>query len=102
MAENSLDTSIPAVKAEASAAAPDPVNPVHYADLGVYSAVHVIARWGAGFCVGNALKYIQRAGKKAGESEVTDLKKAVWYLRRRIHELDAREPDPAAAKGGVE
>lgn len=28
------------------------------------------------FCTGNAIKYLCRAGKKAGSSEVTDLKKA--------------------------
>jgi hypothetical protein len=84
----------------------DAVNPQHYKGLGQYSAVHVIRRWsahrrslgldGVGFDVGNALKYIQRAGTKNGESEVRDLKKAVWYLSSRIHELDPSEPDPAA------
>lgn len=76
--------------------APDPVNPRHYADLGEYSAVHVIQKWKKGFNDGNALKYIQRAGTKPGESEVVDLKKAVWYLQRKIFELDPSEPDPAA------
>lgn len=72
------------------------VNPAHYAELGSYSAVHVIQKWGLGFLSGNALKYIQRAGTKPGESEAVDLKKAVWYLNRRIHELDPAHPDPAA------
>jgi hypothetical protein len=74
----------------------DKVNPKHYASLGLYSAVHVIEKWKLGFCLGNALKYIQRAGSKPGESEVVDLKKAVWYIQRHIHELDPSEPDPAA------
>lgn len=83
----------------------DAVNPQHYKGLGQFSAVHVIRRWsahrrslgleGIGFDVGNALKYIQRAGTKAGESEVRDLEKAVWYLRSRIFELDPSRPDPA-------
>jgi len=34
------------------------------------------------FCVGNAMKYIWRAGLK--EDEITDLRKAVWYLEREI------------------
>ena len=34
------------------------------------------------FCEGNALKYCFRAGHKAGSSELTDLKKAQWYLNR--------------------
>ena len=38
--------------------------------------------------LGNAIKYISRAGKKG--DYVTDLKKAIWYLDREIkrHELD--------------
>lgn len=35
------------------------------------------------FCEGNALKYCFRAGHKAGSSELQDLKKALWYLKRR-------------------
>lgn len=83
----------------------DPVNPKHYADLGQYSAVIIIRFWnkwrasiGApliDFNVGNALKYIQRAGTKAGEPEIQDIKKAIWYLNSRIHDLDPSEPDPA-------
>lgn len=34
------------------------------------------------FCEGNALKYIFRAGHKEGSSELTDLKKAQWYINR--------------------
>lgn len=75
----------------------DPVNPNHYKDLGEYSATHMIPRWGLGFELGNALKYIQRAGKKPGATEVVDLKKAIWYIQRRIHLIDPKnEPDPAA------
>lgn len=82
------------------------VNPAHYAALAEYSAVIVIRVWSRwrqamglepiGFCVGNAIKYIQRAGTKDGETEVRDLEKAVWYLQSRIHELDPEKPDPAA------
>lgn len=38
------------------------------------------------FCVGNALKYIWRAGLKG--DAVTDLKKARWYLDREIARLE--------------
>lgn len=34
------------------------------------------------FCLGNALKYVFRAGHKDGASELQDLKKAHWYLSR--------------------
>lgn len=39
------------------------------------------------FCLGNALKYIWRAGLKGDEIE--DLKKAAWYLNR---EIERRTP----------
>ena len=82
------------------------VNPKHYSDFGDHSAIHIIRVWNrirkaagvelVGFNVGNALKYIQRAGFKPGEAEVVDLKKAIWYLKNRIHEIDPTEEDPAA------
>lgn len=34
------------------------------------------------FCLGNALKYVFRAGHKDGSSELEDLKKSLWYLER--------------------
>jgi hypothetical protein len=37
-----------------------------------------------GFNVGNAVKYLWRAGLKPGTSTVTDLKKAAWYIEREI------------------
>ena len=40
------------------------------------------------FCLGNALKYIWRAGLKGSGSE--DLKKAVWYLQREIERRGAK------------
>lgn len=36
----------------------------------------------ADFCKINAFKYIWRAGEKAGNSEVQDIEKAVWYLNK--------------------
>ena len=37
------------------------------------------------FCLGNAIKYIWRAGLKGGqETLIKDLKKAIWYIERRI------------------
>jgi hypothetical protein len=61
------------------------VNPSHYASLGKYAAIHVITKWGLGFELGNAIKYIQRAGTKPSEPEERDLEKAIWYIRRRLH-----------------
>jgi hypothetical protein len=36
------------------------------------------------FCLGNAVKYIWRAGEKEGADDVEDLEKAQWYLGREI------------------
>ena len=36
--------------------------------------------WGLGFNLGNAVKYISRAGKKDPDKYIEDLQKAVWYL----------------------
>ena len=39
-----------------------------------------------GFNVGNAIKYLWRAGLKS-ESPVEDLRKAAWYVNREIERL---------------
>ena len=39
-----------------------------------------------GFCVGNAVKYLWRAGLKGPAIE--DLKKARWYIDREIQRLE--------------
>jgi hypothetical protein len=60
----------------------DPVNaPVHYRGEGM-EAIDVIEAFDLGFRLGNAVKYILRAGKK-GDALVC-LKKARWYLDREI------------------
>jgi hypothetical protein len=35
------------------------------------------------FCIGNAIKYLWRAGLKS-DNAVQDLEKAVWYIQREI------------------
>ena len=39
------------------------------------------------FCIGNAIKYLWRAGLKDGNSDIQDLKKAAWYIEREIARL---------------
>lgn len=39
------------------------------------------------FCLGNAVKYIWRAGAKSGATALDDLKKASWYVDREIERL---------------
>jgi hypothetical protein len=69
---------------------PEIVNhPAHYGGDTTYEAIKVIEAWQLGFCLGNAVKYICRAGKKPGVDAREDLKKALWYLRRAIGEDSA-------------
>lgn len=49
-----------------------------------YEAIKVIEAWELGFHLGNAVKYIARAGKKLGEPASKDLTKARWYIERAI------------------
>lgn len=65
----------------------DPVNsPAHYTD-GKIEVIDFIEDKKLGFCLGNAVKYIARAGKKDPTKEIEDLNKARWYIDRRIKEL---------------
>jgi hypothetical protein len=60
-------------------------HPSHYGgEDNVYEAIKVIEAWDLGFCLANVIKYISRNGKKSGESDIKDLKKALWYLDREI------------------
>ena len=59
-------------------------HPAHYgAANDPYEVIKVIDAWGLGFCLGNAVKYLARAGKKGDAIE--DLRKAAWYIQ---HEID--------------
>ena len=40
------------------------------------------------FHIGNAYKYIARAGKKGVDKEIQDLQKAIWYIERKIQLLE--------------
>lgn len=66
-------------------------HPRHYGGDTTYEAIKVIEAWGLGFCLGNALKYICRFGKKG--STVDDLKKARWYLDREIQKMEKNDED---------
>lgn len=64
---------------------PDAVNhPSHYTQ-GKYEVIDVIEDWNLGFNLGNAIKYIGRAGHK--DDIVQDLEKAKWYIEREIKRL---------------
>ena len=40
------------------------------------------------FAIGNAIKYLWRAGLKDSDNEIQDLKKAVWYIQDKIAQLE--------------
>ena len=58
----------------------------HYKNLNP-QPIEVIEAWGLDFHLANVLKYISRAGKKEGESDIKDLEKAKVYLERKILKL---------------
>lgn len=69
--------------------APDPVeHPPHYnAHPSGIECIDVVEHMG--FSLGNAVKYIWRAGLKSPNA-TEDLKKAKWYLDREIARLEKR------------
>lgn len=70
----------------------DPVNhPAHYTD-GQIEVIDFIDDKQLSYCLGNAVKYISRAGKKDPAKTIEDLQKAVWYLN---HEIEKRKREAA-------
>lgn len=68
----------------------DPINhPSHYTDGGIETIDYIRAKLTpeefVGYCKGNALKYISRAGKKGNANE--DIQKAIVYLKWACEEL---------------
>lgn len=73
-------------------------HPQHYGGDTVYEAIKVIEAWGLGFCLGNAVKYICRAGKKERRL-LEDLKKAAWYLNREIERIESADSKTVRKNG---
>ena len=63
------------------------VHPSHYNWIPGIECMDVVKHFD--FCLGNAIKYIWRAGHKA--NTVQDLKKAIWYLEDEIKRLESRQ-----------
>lgn len=66
-------------------------HPSHYGGDSTYEAIKVIEAWELGFHLGNAVKYICRAGRKDAATVIEDLKKARWYLDREIVKLEGKQ-----------
>ncbi len=67
----------------------DPVNhPSHYTShpSGI-EAIEITRHHG--FAIGNAIKYLWRAGLKDDKKQVQDLRKAIWYIEDEIKRLEA-------------
>lgn len=68
----------------------DVVNrPSHYTS-GKIEVIDFIEDQKLGFHLGNVVKYVARAGKKDPAKEVEDLRKALWYLERKIGLIDKK------------
>ena len=86
------DQSAPGSWERALAMKADMVNhPPHYKTGGIEAIDYIQAKLSpeefAGFCRGNMLKYISRAGHKADAAE--DMRKALWYGERWLAARDA-------------
>lgn len=106
MAKRAVNTKAPSVKRGRPRKAPAPqetpatvavpprdqINPPHYTQLSP-EPIDVIEGWGLNYRLGNAAKYLARAGRKG--DRLTDLKKCRWYLER---EIAAMEGDAPASK----
>lgn len=67
-------------------------NPAHYTDGGIETIDYIEAK-GLGYHLGNAVKYISRAGKKGTNQGLEDLRKAQWYLARAIEKNEYASPN---------
>ncbi len=70
----------------------DPVNhPSHYTD-GIETIDYIESKHFP-YHLGNAVKYLSRAGKKNPDETITDLKKAIWYINRYIGLLEREQKE---------
>lgn len=65
-------------------------SPAHYKLNGGKEVIDYLEEFGLGpsFTLGNALKYLARAGKKFKDKTDEDIKKAEWYMKRLSMETD--------------
>lgn len=76
------------------AAASDAVErPAHYR-LAKTQVIEMIEAYELGYHLGNVVKYVFRAGVKDPTTYVQDLKKALFYLQRKIDLLEGKAVDP--------
>lgn len=64
-------------------------HPAHYCDGGI-ETIDYITLLKAPFDIGNAIKYISRAGKKEGSSAIQDIEKARFYITHYLEHLSVQ------------
>ncbi len=62
-------------------------HPSHYLKDSGHEVIDVINAWKLNFELGNAIKYIARAGKKDPNKEIEDLQKAIEYIEMQIKNI---------------
>lgn len=66
-------------------------HPSHYGGAdNPYEVIKIIEHYNLDFCLGNLVKYVLRAGRKDPSKEIEDLKKAAWYINRKIENLSKK------------
>ncbi len=75
-------------------------HPKHY-NTSPIEVIDAIEAWELDFHLGSAIKYIARAGKKDPNKTIEDLKKSVWYINRKIDQLE-KEVFPSKGAGKLE
>lgn len=74
-------------------------HPSHYVEGRKFEPKDVIRDWGLNFNLGNAVKYLARAGRKA--DLVEDLKKAQQYIQFEIDAIEAEEKQATKPKAPI-
>lgn len=64
-------------------------HPAHYAEGRKYEPYKVIKDWDLNFNLGNAVKYLSRAGRK--DNAVVDLKKAIEYIQFELEAIEGEQ-----------
>jgi len=62
-------------------------HPAHYLKDSGHEVIDVILAWKLNFPLGNAIKYIARAGRKNPNKIIEDLEKAKFYINYEIEAI---------------
>lgn len=72
-------------------------HPSHY-NPGQFEVIKIIRAYDLNFSRGNAIKYLLRAGRKPNQSQIQDLRKAIWYIEDEIKALEGLEAQDRKAQ----